>query len=49
MGLIRMKPKALPGRLMMAPSLEWTGQVQVRLQGGFFLGSLSHGVAMGCE
>ena len=49
MGLLRSKPKALPGRPMLAPSLEGTGLVRVPLQGGCFWGSLSHGVAMGCE
>lgn len=36
MGLTRFKPKVLPGRLIMLPSLGWTGQVQVPFQGGFF-------------
>jgi hypothetical protein len=36
----------LKGRFMMTPSLEWTGQVRVPLQ-GVFEGQSSHGVAMG--
>ncbi len=34
---------------MMKPSMGWIGQVRVPLQGDFFLGMVSHGVAMGCE
>jgi hypothetical protein len=35
MGTVRYKLKALKGRSMRMPSLEWTKQFRVRLQGRF--------------